>query len=257
VTAYRTARAQRIHHSCDLRARRASHDRRADPARLGPAIAKPLHAIRCYRQYRTLYPLWRDLYAANPSILLAKTPYVARPVRGLDQLVGRLVIEIPDGMQRLTPYYAAEVAAEVGTLHGIDRNSDMQAMGGAMRVAAALHAHDIGTQPERTADFPYGTGATGDEQLRWLLAVARHFRHDPIVRAYRSGSNTLGESGPTSRDPRVMRTATESRRAAAGSSARSSPRGGAEPPDRIAASAGWTVRIWLAGLCCDGVTRRQ
>ncbi|GIG57094.1 hypothetical protein Lfu02_14660 [Longispora fulva] len=149
-------------------------------------------AIRCFRQYRTLYPLWRDLYAANPSILLAKTPYAARPARDLARLLDRLVIEIPDGMQRLTPYYAADVAEEIGTLHGIDRSSGQQALGTAMRVAAALHAHESGTAPERTADFPYGTGATGDEQLQWLLAIARHFRRHPVVRAYRSGSNTLG-----------------------------------------------------------------
>lgn len=147
------------------------------------ATAVAIHGrISALRAYRALYPLWCDLHRAHPQILFGELP-PPWPRRYVRSGLQRRVIEIPDGMLRLTGFYdhrVHEQATAAGRGAGLD-GDELQAVVDAALVAVALRAHASGRRPDRVASPPVAEAATLEDQVRWLRMLASAYRSRLVV----------------------------------------------------------------------------
>jgi hypothetical protein len=140
----------------------------------GPAIDGAIRWRPRRRDYRLLYPLWRDLVQASPELVLDNQFVNSRaPMRRLDYALTRRVVEICDARLALRPFIEARPAVHSGPS---DQRDNDQAVLEAARISAGLvaRAHDrLASSPDRTpiADPPGGY----DGQVAWLVAVAHAY----------------------------------------------------------------------------------
>lgn len=130
--------------------------------------------------YRELGPLWEALHDAFPELALPPASEwwwnrssCIRPWRA--RAYYRRVIEIRDGLVRLTPYYALGVeraAREAGAAEGVEgRELDIRA--GAAVVAAALERRAGDRPADERCAVPDGGGDDLDSDARWLVSLSR------------------------------------------------------------------------------------
>lgn len=150
-----------------------------------PSWIPPLHAgastVAAYRHYRRLYPLWLDLYTAQPDILLeAEPPAWPAPTR-VRRLLARRAIEIPDGILRLGDYYdpaVQEAAEKAGRARGLTGDALRAAITAAcLRDALAAHAAD--RRPASPAVIEPADAATLADQIAWLRRLAVEYKKAP------------------------------------------------------------------------------
>lgn len=159
--------------------------------------------------FRTLYPLWRAMYDADPGIALDPPPAGWRAAYGLRDLRHRLyrrVIEINDGRLTLLRDHfdprVADAARQLGHDAGLTGDR-LRATQEAAVLAAALRARADGT-PAAESSMAWTVAAEpGREQLAdelpWLTEVARAFRTSPIVRSAVDSTRSAAsasEAGP-------------------------------------------------------------
>lgn len=110
---------------------------------------------------RRLYPLWRDVTAAVPEVVLSPNTALSTRHDSTARLL-RMVVEIRDALLHLGPY-----------LPPSDTPNDLR--GYAHRIAAAIHARSHRLPPAEdgaTAQSP-GGAKDFDTELRYLLDLAR------------------------------------------------------------------------------------
>ncbi|MFD6157892.1 MAB_1171c family putative transporter [Nocardia sp. NPDC060256] len=119
---------------------------------------------------RKLQPLWRDVCAAVPEIVLS--PVVGGRARhdSTARLL-RMTVEIRDALLHLGPY----LPADTGSARARRDESDGEIRDYAYRLAAAVCARRAGRLPTnvRAVPKPFLTARDFDTELRQLLALAR------------------------------------------------------------------------------------
>lgn len=148
---------------------------------IGAVLPAVLAWLTRHHRYRTLGPLWRALYRADPAIALDPPTLPDLLVLGPVRLrLYRRVIEIRDGLLALRPYRDPHVAATArdeatrAGLHGQRLDAAVEAA----VIRAALHARAAG-HPPRTPDET--TIAGGDDlaaETTFLGLVARAYHDD-------------------------------------------------------------------------------
>lgn len=123
------------------------------------------------RLCRRLLPLWRDLTAAVPEIVLS--PAAPQRADATARLL-RMTVEIRDALLQLGPYLPAApaVPAAVAAAQG---ESDWATVTYARRLADAAHARKHGLRPVRSGDAARLPSLANDfdTELRHLLDLAR------------------------------------------------------------------------------------
>lgn len=145
-----------------------------------------------YRAYRRLYPLWLALQQADPEIALMPPQSAladALSIRELGFRLCRRVIEIWDGRLALRPYLdpqAEEYARALCHQTGVP-DHEAPAQVEAATLAAALWFKKQGWAAAQEAAIPPALGGPGmdtmENEIVFLVKVAHHFEHSPIVRA--------------------------------------------------------------------------
>jgi len=141
-----------------------------------------------YNAYRQLYPLWRSLADALPTIALDPPRSIvadALRVRDLGYLLCRRVIEIRDARLLLRPYLEPRIgvlahdAAQAASVPA----ADIPALVEATRLAAALQARARGDAPRPIAEADDATpGAEDiDGEAAFLCRVARYYARSPLL----------------------------------------------------------------------------
>lgn len=105
----------------------------------GPQVSGLYRSLNNYHTYRTLYPLWRDLYEASPGIALHPP---TRSMTHMNYCLYRRVIEIRDGLLALRSYRDPQVrirAQQCGEAVGLT-GDDLRAAVAAAQLKAALNA---------------------------------------------------------------------------------------------------------------------
>lgn len=160
-----------------------------------PEVARVRECLCHLRTHRQLEPLWRDVTAVAPDVVLGPGSLrraVALPVH---LRMYRRVIEIRDALIVLRGYVtpaARDLAERLVTDHGV-RGASAEATVAACCIAAALQAKRDGQLPE-----PREAGFTGPEarglaqEVEQLLLIASAYR-SPAVQAYRA---ELGDVEP-------------------------------------------------------------
>ncbi|AFU04339.1 MAB_1171c family putative transporter [Nocardia brasiliensis] len=115
---------------------------------------------------RRLRPLWRDVTAAVPEIVLAPDP--ADGSDGTARLL-RTMVEIRDALLHLSPYLPPVETADEGS------PSDCAMSGYALRLAMAVRSRQLGFAPLNTGPVPQVLLAAQDfdTELRQALTLAR------------------------------------------------------------------------------------
>jgi Family of unknown function (DUF6545) len=127
-----------------------------------PALGGTRRRLAHHRALRRLRPLWRDLCAAVPEVVLAAPPGRFREffaLRTVDLRLYRRIIEIRDA-QRLLLGDRGAAGARPG-------------VAGSPALRAAIES-DPGSRPP--AAIPPAGGTDIEEEIRALLAVARRYR---------------------------------------------------------------------------------
>ncbi|RPK88764.1 MULTISPECIES: MAB_1171c family putative transporter [Streptomyces] len=140
-------------------------------------LDKSCQWVSSYHSYRTLYPLWRDLYESSPDIALE--PPRPASVFDLRYRLHRRAVEIRDGWRELRPYidrtaHGAEGAAGAGT-----GEEERQAFVEAAQIRQALHAKRTGAAPHDSkdvGDFDDRDTVNFTAEVAWLTKVASVYR---------------------------------------------------------------------------------
>ncbi|MEU0872168.1 MAB_1171c family putative transporter [Nocardia brasiliensis] len=124
------------------------------------------------RVCRRLRPLWRDVTAAVPEIVMSPVDGPAR--RDTTARLLRMTVEIRDALLHLGPYLAAAPAATESSTNQHDE-SEAKLRDYACRLADAARSRRSGTLPPRTGVVPqpFPTAQDFDTELRQLLDLAR------------------------------------------------------------------------------------
>lgn len=128
---------------------------------LGPWVLAVRHRLGDYRDYRALGPLWRDVTAAFPEVVLpAPGVGLGGPFGDLGVRLYRRVIEIRDGQLALRPYVdPAGTAAIVERAGGAEMSgADLDVLHEAARLATALRARSTGVEARIPDGGTAGTG---------------------------------------------------------------------------------------------------
>ncbi|MFI5975188.1 MAB_1171c family putative transporter [Streptomyces sp. NPDC051452] len=158
-----------------------------------PAVVYPISQTRLHRwevrSFNALGPLWQDLSAAMPEIVLPSGGLDEKAASDSDFRLQRRVIEISDGILALRPYRsqlvqeAAQRTVDAGTDEGA-------AIIEAVVVKAALAALQVGHLVDDVA-APSAVDAASRKDLRadtqWLLQVTDAYVHHVPVRVAGDG----------------------------------------------------------------------
>lgn len=143
-----------------------------------------------YRTYRQLYPLWRAIYHALPTIALHPPrrdyPLADAMATKFPFLNYRRGIEIRDGYVRLQGHRDRRVRGYATALCRRARipSGEAALILEAAEVAAALRAYRLDLDRFTTNEpLPIADYETFEEDAAHLASVARHFARSPIVRA--------------------------------------------------------------------------
>lgn len=152
-----------------------------------PAAARLRTHLADRRSYRGLDPLWQDLTAATPDVVLRPGNRLGTVTVPLQLLLYRRVIEIRDAMIVLRDYVPPATLGVVRR-HVRDRavpESLVEAHVTACWLMAALHARHSGEEPRaQSADLAAAGADDLAEEINGLLRVAVAYR-SPTARAYR------------------------------------------------------------------------
>lgn len=123
------------------------------------------------RTCRRLRPLWRDVTAAVPEIVMDPGADPAR--RDTTARLLRMTVEIRDAILHLGPYLPTAAADPP------HRGSDREVTAYASRLAGAVHARKAGFAPTTSSTVPhtFRTAPDFDTELRQLLDLARVWPH--------------------------------------------------------------------------------
>jgi hypothetical protein len=145
----------------------------------GPSLGAAPRRLGRHLAYCHLHPLWTAITAAAPEVVLDASATKRLPLRDLDFLLPRLIIEIRDGQRVLQPLAdpaTAEQAEELGQEAGLSGDE----LGAAVQAAilqSAIRGKAEGA-PER-ASAPQEVPVYGGDDLlaevAWLKQVARAF----------------------------------------------------------------------------------
>ncbi|MET7775077.1 MAB_1171c family putative transporter [Streptomyces mirabilis] len=158
-----------------------------------PAVVYPISQARRHRwevrSFNALGPLWQDLSAAMPEIVLPSGGLDEEAASDSDFLLQRRVIEISDGILALHPYRSqlVQAAAQRTVDAGAEEGA---AIVEAAVVKAALAALQAGHLVDEVA-APSTADAASRKDLRadtqWLLQVTDAFVHRAPVRVADDG----------------------------------------------------------------------
>ncbi|MDH6135493.1 hypothetical protein P3T37_004909 [Kitasatospora sp. MAA4] len=162
----------------------------------GPQLSMGRRLFRSYLCYQRLYPLWRALQRAHPSIALERSPSLLgnlTTVRSLELRLYRRVIEIRDGQlalrDRLSPE-VAQAATRLAQSAGLSGEALRATVAAAELKAALSVPEDAAQAAADPAEESAGSAETGDlaEEIAWLVQVSAAFRRSPVVSAALAGS---------------------------------------------------------------------
>lgn len=158
-----------------------------------PAVVYPITEARLHRwevrSFNTLGPLWQDLSAAMPEIVLPSGSLDEEAASDSDFLLQRRVIEISDGILALRPYRsrlvqeAAQRTVDAGTQEGA-AIVEAAVVKAALAALQADHLVDEVAAPS-TADAASRKDLRAD--TRWLLQVTDAYVHRALVRVADDG----------------------------------------------------------------------
>lgn len=147
---------------------------------LSSALFDTWHWLGQYRVHRRLYPLWRDLYRATPSIALDPPRSAwsdALDMGNLSLRLYRRVVEIRDGMVALEPYVDETLPAAIHDRGFGRRTRYGSALTHAVRLRAAMAAKRAGHTAMRPTHMPLiPPGNTFEEEVRVLERTAIAYR---------------------------------------------------------------------------------
>ncbi|GAA0673750.1 hypothetical protein GCM10010193_28180 [Kitasatospora atroaurantiaca] len=157
----------------------------------GPRLTAAHRGVRHYLHYQRLYPLWRALHRANPTIALEPSRSALAgllTVRNLEFRLYRRVIEIRDGQLALRSHHdaeAADAARHLCRAAGLSGDR-LRATVVAAQIGAALRAKELGLPAAGdsggwTTDGPESADLT--DEVLWLTLVSTAFRRSPVVAA--------------------------------------------------------------------------
>ncbi|MEV4760536.1 MAB_1171c family putative transporter [Micromonospora sp. NPDC049559] len=151
----------------------------------GPALETTLTWVERQRAWYRLRPLWRDVTAAQPHLVLdeqAHRPTVA--LRDVDYALHRRITEIRDGRLALRPYIDRRVSAAATELAaaGVPDGPARAAVVEAAMLAAGIRGARAGTTAEEP-DYrnPYDPDGGYRGEIAWLTRVATAYRRSPLV----------------------------------------------------------------------------
>jgi len=145
----------------------------------GPALGAAQERLGWHLAYYHLHPLWAAITAAAPEVVLDSSATKRLPLRDLDFLLPRLIIEIRDGQRVLQPLAdpaAAEQAEELGRQGGLS-GDELRAAVEAAILQSATRGKAEGA-PERASASQEVPVYGGDDllaELAWLKQVARAY----------------------------------------------------------------------------------
>ncbi|MGW4325542.1 MAB_1171c family putative transporter [Nocardia sp. NPDC004573] len=144
---------------------------------------------RSGRACRRLQPLWRDLTAAVPEIVLS--PDTDAPSRTIpDTRLLRMTVEIRDALLHLRPYFPEELDGS-STKGGLSHSGVADY---ARRLALAVQVRQAGGPPTSSEAIPQLSSAARnfDTDLRYLLDLAQAWPH---ARAAIAGDEPIKSAG--------------------------------------------------------------
>ncbi|MGW7574700.1 MAB_1171c family putative transporter [Streptomyces sp. NPDC054765] len=153
-----------------------------------PFLIQMRDLLRYHRSHRSLAPLWRDLVAAAPDVVLAPGNRLRAAAIPIQLRLYRRVIEIRDAMIVLRSYVTQATVDQVRR-HIIDQAvpdhlADTHIT--ACWLTAALHSRRTGQAPMAQSLNLAGGGAQDlSEETSYLLRIAAAYR-SPIVHEYRA-----------------------------------------------------------------------
>jgi hypothetical protein len=159
---------------------------------LGVALPGWAEQLASRQAYWRLYPLWRDVARAVPSVVLDQpgTTLTARlALRHNTLRLYRRVIEIRDGRLALRDRLDGAVAArarDAAAAAGL-RGVDLDAAAEAAMLAAALH--DAAGRQRVSEQASGDLGGSSGSEVQWLVRVARAYRRPLVVAELGSRSN--------------------------------------------------------------------
>lgn len=136
----------------------------------GPRVVRTL---RTGRALHALHPMWRDLAAAVPGVVLPG----AHARHELDLRLRRRVTEIRDAELALRQYAPAPAAVLTAAEHMGVRPGQLHAFTEAAVIAGGVQGRTRGVIPSASAspiDLAFG-GTDLRSEVEWLLDVARHY----------------------------------------------------------------------------------
>ncbi|MGI5054519.1 MAB_1171c family putative transporter, partial [Streptomyces sp. JAC18] len=147
-----------------------------------PAVLYPINQARRRRwetrSFELLRPLWQDLAAEMPQIVLSSAEDVEGSSADSDFRLQRRVIEISDGILDLRPYRSRRVRESAASNFHTTTERSAAAVEAAV-VRAALADSKAGRYADEVA--PPSVDAAAREDLRadtqWLLLVADAYAH--------------------------------------------------------------------------------
>ncbi|MFG2227693.1 MAB_1171c family putative transporter [Streptomyces sp. NPDC048644] len=153
-----------------------------------PFLIQMRALLRYHTSHRGLAPLWRDLVAAAPDVVLSPGNRLRAATVPIQLRLYRRVIEIRDAMIVLRSYVTQATADQVRrhvTDHAIPEHlADAHIT--ACWLTAALHSRDTGQIPEAQTLNLAGDGAHDlTEEISYLLRIAAAYR-SPVVHNYRA-----------------------------------------------------------------------
>jgi hypothetical protein len=163
------------------------------------------HWLVLYRTYRRLYILWRDLRRLVPNIVNNSSFPPANSLLAdlltLSELESRRysrVTEMQDGLLALRRYATSVVVTHALWLgqRAALRPDDLEALGDAAIVTAAVHAPDTAALAGSAPTYEARGSADLDRELQHFLRVARLYRRSRILRLSLTYARRAGATAP-------------------------------------------------------------
>ncbi|WP_399082007.1 MAB_1171c family putative transporter [Streptomyces sp. BBFR2] len=153
-----------------------------------PSLIRIRTLLRHHTSHRGLAPLWRDLVAATPDVVLTPGSRLRTAALPIQLRLYRRVIEIRDAMTVLRGYVTQDTVEQARrhvTGHAVPAPA-ADAHLTACWLTAALHHRHTGRPPgAQTLNLTGGGAHDLTEEISYLLGIAAAYR-SPTVRSYRA-----------------------------------------------------------------------